>query len=343
VLSLKLLVTGGAGFIGSNFIHYILKTYPDYAVVNLDKPTYAGDLESLSDVENHPNYCVILGDITNPTDVESAFQSSVDVVVHFAAESHVDRSILNPGVIVHTNVLGTQCLLEYARRYGVQKFIQISTDEVYGTLGQTGKFTEDTPLQPNSPYSSSKASADLLARAYHETFGLPVIITRCSNNYGPFQFPEKLIPLTIIRAINGQSVPVYGDGLQIRDWLHVDDHCRAIDLVIHHGVAGEIYNIGCNNEWANVDVVKRILYELDQPHDLIHFVKDRPGHDQRYAIDASKIKRDLGWTPFISFEKGLAETVQWYLHHESWWKRVLTGEYRSYMAVQYGERLDGQP
>ncbi len=340
--SLKLLVTGGAGFIGSNFIRHILQTYPDYVVVNLDKPTYAGNLESLSDVENHPNYRVIFGDITNPADVETAFQSRVDVVVHFAAESHVDKSILNPGVFVHTNVVGTQCLLEYARRYGVQKFVQISTDEVYGTLGQTGNFTEDTPLQPNSPYSASKASADLLVRAYHETFGLPVNITRCSNNYGPYQFPEKLIPLTIIRAMNGQSIPVYGDGLQIRDWLHVDDHCRAIDLVIHHGVAGEIYNIGCNNEWTNIDVVKQILHELNQPDDLIHFVKDRPGHDRRYAMDASKLKRDLGWTPSIGFEKGLADTVQWYLHHDAWWKRVLTGEYRSYLAVQYGERLDGQ-
>ncbi|CAM3878476.1 dTDP-glucose 4,6-dehydratase [Alicyclobacillus pomorum] len=339
---MKLLVTGGAGFIGSNFIRHILQTYPDYVVVNLDKPTYAGNLESLSDVENHPNYRVIFGDITNPADVETAFQSRVDVVVHFAAESHVDKSILNPGVFVHTNVVGTQCLLEYARRYGVQKFVQISTDEVYGTLGQTGNFTEDTPLQPNSPYSASKASADLLVRAYHETFGLPVNITRCSNNYGPYQFPEKLIPLTIIRAMNGQSIPVYGDGLQIRDWLHVDDHCRAIDLVIHHGVAGEIYNIGCNNEWTNIDVVKQILHELNQPDDLIHFVKDRPGHDRRYAMDASKLKRDLGWTPSIGFEKGLADTVQWYLHHDAWWKRVLTGEYRSYLAVQYGERLDGQ-
>ncbi|GMA60053.1 dTDP-glucose 4,6-dehydratase [Alicyclobacillus fastidiosus] len=338
---MKLLVTGGAGFIGSNFIHYILKKYPSYVVINLDKPTYAGNFESLSDVENNRNYYVITGDITSPTHVEAVFQNGIDVVVHFAAESHVDRSILNPNVFFQTNVLGTQYLVEFAKQYKVKKFVQISTDEVYGSLGQTGRFTEATQLQPNSPYSASKASADLLVRAYYETFGIPVNITRCSNNYGPFQFPEKLIPLSIIRAMNDESIPLYGSGLQVRDWLHVDDHCRAIDLVIHHGVPGEIYNIGANNEWTNVDLIKEILDKLHKPYDLIHFVKDRPGHDQRYAIDASKIKRDLGWTPRITFEEGLSETIEWYLDHEFWWKRVQEGEYRSYMALQYGHRLDG--
>jgi dTDP-glucose 4,6-dehydratase len=335
----RLLVTGGAGFIGSNFIRHILRHLPEHTVVNFDKLTYAGNLESLLDIQHHSNYQFVHGDITNQQDIEAVFQRTIDMVIHFAAESHVDRSILDPARFVHTNILGTQVVLEAARRHGVTKFVQVSTDEVYGTLGSTGYFTEETLLQPNSPYSASKAGADLLVRAYHETFGLPINITRCSNNYGPFQFPEKLIPLTMIRAMSGNGVPVYGDGLQVRDWLHVEDHCRAIQLVMEKGAPGEVYNVGGSNEWTNLDVVKAILDELKQSHDLIQFVTDRPGHDRRYAIDAHKIKRDLGWKPQISFTEGLPRTVKWYLEHQPWWQRVQTGEYRRFLEIQYGEKL----
>lgn len=340
---MKLLVTGGAGFIGGNFARYMARKYPHYTIGVLDKLTYAGNRESLVDLESHPNFRFLQGDITNVCDVDAVFCSGIDAVVHFAAESHVDRSILNPNVFVQTNVLGTQNLLEAARRYGLQKFVQVSTDEVYGTLDSEGEFTECSPVLPNSPYSASKASADMLARAYHRTFGVPVTITRCSNNYGPYQFPEKLIPFAIIKALADERVPVYGDGLQIRDWMHVDDHVSAIDLVLHKGVAGELYNIGASNEQANVDIVKLILNELGKPYDLIEFVADRPGHDRRYAIDSSKIQREIGWVPQIPFEEGLSGTVQWYLQNQSWWKRVQTREYRSYLTTQYGSRKDDQP
>ncbi|MCL6598832.1 MAG: dTDP-glucose 4,6-dehydratase [Alicyclobacillus macrosporangiidus] len=337
---MKLLVTGGAGFIGSNFVRYILHKYPDYQVVNLDALTYAGNLENLRDVEKMPNYLFVKGDIGDASVVHSIMETGIDVVVNFAAESHVDRSILDPFAFTRTNIFGTQRLLEAAREYKVHKFVQVSTDEVYGSLGSTGFFTEETPLAPNSPYSASKASADLLVRAYHETYGLPVNITRCSNNYGPYQFPEKLIPLMISNALEDKPLPVYGDGLNIRDWLHVEDHCAAIDLVIHKGVDGEIYNIGGSNERTNIEIVKTILRELDKPESLIRYVQDRLGHDRRYAIDATKIKRELGWAPKYTFETGIVETIRWYVEHQDWVKRIRTGAYMEYYERQYGERLE---
>lgn len=336
---MKILVTGGAGFIGSNFVHYMLERYPSYQIINLDALTYAGNLENLRSIQENSNYTFVKGDITNPELVNSLFEQGVDTVVHFAAESHVDRSILEPDVFVKTNVLGTQVLLEAARKYDVKKFVHVSTDEVYGTLGETGLFTEETPLSPNSPYSASKAGSDLLVRSYHETFGLPVNITRCSNNYGPYQFPEKLIPLMIANAMNDKSLPVYGDGLNIRDWLYVEDHCSAIDLVLHKGINGEVYNIGGNNERTNIQIVQTILRELGKPETLIQYVKDRPGHDRRYGIDATKITKELGWEPKHNFETGIHETIRWYLDNQDWWKRIQTGEYQQYFSKQYGERL----
>jgi len=336
---MRMLITGGAGFIGSNFIRHILRTHPGDTLFNLDKPTYAGNLESLADIEHNPNYHFIQGDITSTADVAAAFVHGIDVVVHFAAESHVDRSILDPAAFVQTNVVGTQVLLDAARTHGVRKFVHVSTDEVYGALGPSGYFTEQTPLEPNSPYSASKAASDLLVRATHHTYGLPVNITRCSNNYGPYQFPEKLIPLTILRALAGEAIPVYGDGQQVRDWLHVVDHCRAIDCVVRDGVPGEVYNIGSNNEWTNLNIVKRILDVLGKSHDLIQFVTDRLGHDRRYAIDSSKIGADLGWLPEVDFGDGLAATVQWYVDNAAWWQRVQSGAYQAYFATQYGERF----
>ena len=325
---LKLLVTGGAGFIGSNFIHYMRREHPDYEIINVDLLTYAGNLDNLEGIEGTPGYRFVRADIADRAAMEPIFREGVDVVVNFAAESHVDRSIAQPDVFVRTNVLGTQTLLELARQYKVQKYVQISTDEVYGTLGPEGLFTEETPLKPNSPYSASKAGADLLVRAYHETYGLPVNITRCSNNYGPYQFPEKLIPLMIRQALNDQPLPVYGDGLNIRDWLYVEDHCSAIDLVIHKGRIGEIYNIGGRNERTNLQVVRTILQVLGKPESLIKFVEDRPGHDRRYAIDAEKIRRELGWRPKHDYESGIRATIQWYLEHQDWLKRIETGAYR---------------
>mgnify|MGYP001262275158 FL=1 len=325
---LKLLVTGGAGFIGSNFIHYMRREHPDYEIINVDLLTYAGNLDNLEGIEGTPGYRFVRADIADRAAMEPIFREGVDVVVNFAAESHVDRSIAQPDVFVRTNVLGTQTLLELARQYKVQKYVQISTDEVYGTLGPEGLFTEETPLKPNSPYSASKAGADLLVRAYHETYGLPVNITRCSNNYGPYQFPEKLIPLMIRQALNDQPLPVYGDGLNIRDWLYVEDHCSAIDLVIHKGRIGEIYNIGGRNERTNLQVVRTILQVLGKPESLITFVEDRPGHDRRYAIDAEKIRRELGWRPKHDYESGIRATIQWYLEHQDWLKRIETGAYR---------------
>lgn len=335
---MRVLVTGGAGFIGSNFIRYILEKYDNYQVVNLDLLTYAGNLENLAGVEANPNYTFVRGDIADYSCLESIFSKGVDAVVNFAAESHVDRSIEDSGAFIRTNVEGTRVLLEAARKYGVKKFLQVSTDEVYGSLGADGYFTEDTPLDPSSPYSASKAAADLLVQAYHRTYGLPVSITRCSNNYGPYQFPEKLIPLMITNALEDKPLPVYGDGLNIRDWLHVWDHCAALDLVLHQGKPGEVYNIGGNNEWANIDIVRRILSELSKPESLITFVKDRPGHDRRYAIDASKIKRELGWQPKISFEQGLRNTIKWYCTNREWWEKIKTGEYRQYYERMYGQR-----
>ena len=325
---MRVLVTGGAGFIGSNFIIYMLNKYPNYQIVNMDFITYAGNLDNLKSIEDNTNYTFVRADITDPVAVDSIFQQGVDVVVNFAAESHVDRSILSPDVFVRTNVLGTQVLLDAAKKYGVTKYIQISTDEVYGTLGETGLFTEKTPLQPNSPYSASKAGGDLLVRAYYETFGLPVNITRCSNNYGPYQFPEKLIPLMIIKALHDEALPIYGDGLHIRDWLYVEDHCSAIDLVIHQGKVGEVYNIGGNNERTNIHIVKTILKELNKPESLMTFVEDRLGHDRRYGIDPAKLVSELGWKPKYSFETGIKATIAWYLSNKEWWKRIQSGDYQ---------------
>ncbi|MEC0093590.1 dTDP-glucose 4,6-dehydratase [Paenibacillus macquariensis] len=336
---MKLLVTGGAGFIGSNFVIYMLREHPNYQIVNVDALTYAGNLENLKTIENHPNYSFVKADITDGQAIDQIFQQGIDVVVNFAAESHVDRSILEPEVFVKTNVLGTQVLLDASKRYGVTKYVQVSTDEVYGSLGETGLFMESTPLEPNSPYSASKAGGDLLVRAYHETFGLPVNITRCSNNYGPYQFPEKLIPLIISRALSDQALPIYGDGLNIRDWLYVEDHCSAIDLVIHQGRVGEVYNIGGNNERTNLHIVKTILQELNKPESLITYVEDRLGHDRRYGIDPTKLAQELGWKPKHNFETGIKETIQWYLKNKDWWTRIQSGEYQQYQITQYGERL----
>ncbi|KPV45228.1 dTDP-glucose 4,6-dehydratase [Alicyclobacillus ferrooxydans] len=331
---MRLLVTGGAGFIGSNFIRYMLNKYATYQIVNVDALTYAGNLENLRDIEMNPNYSFVHADITDAVKMNRILQSGVDVIVHFAAESHVDRSILNPSTFLQTNVMGTQVLLDAAIKHKVRKFMHVSTDEVYGSLGPTGFFQETTPLSPNSPYSASKASSDLLVRAYHETFGLPIHITRCSNNYGPYQFPEKLIPLMIINAIEDKPLPVYGDGQNVRDWLHVEDHCAALDLVLHNGRDGEVYNVGGNNERTNIDIVKSILSALNKPDDLIQFVTDRPGHDRRYAIDATKIRTELGWSPKYSLDVGLQQTIQWYLHHKDWWERIRSGAYRDYVKIK---------
>ncbi|GIP21686.1 dTDP-glucose 4,6-dehydratase [Paenibacillus sp. J22TS3] len=325
---MRLLVTGGAGFIGSNFIKYVSETHPDYFIINVDSLTYAGNLDNLVSVATSSNYKFARTSIINQKELDPLFKEGVDVVVNFAAESHVDRSILDPNIFVMTNVVGTQTLLELSRKYNIRKYVQVSTDEVYGSLGETGLFSESTPLAPNSPYSASKAGADLLVRSYHETFGLPVNITRCSNNYGPYQFPEKLIPLMIINALNNKKLPVYGDGLNIRDWLYVEDHCRAIDLVIHKGVNGEVYNIGGNNEYTNIDIVKLILQMLDRPESLIQYVDDRLGHDRRYAIDSTKIKRDLNWEPNYKFESGINQTVKWYLDNQDWWTKIVEGTYQ---------------
>ncbi len=332
----SILVTGGAGFIGSNYIRYMLSAHAECRIVNYDLLTYAGNLENLADLAGHRRYRFVKGDIGDRAAVDACLREfAVDTIVHFAAESHVDRSIMGAGVFVRTNVLGTQVLLDAARDARVERFLHVSTDEVYGSLGPTGKFTETTPLHANSPYSASKAGSDLLVLAYHHTFGLPVVVTRCSNNYGPYQFPEKLIPLMIINALNDKPLPVYGDGLNVRDWLHVDDHCRAIDLVLQRGRLGEVYNIGGDNEWKNIDIVKLILHHLGKPESLITFVKDRPGHDRRYAMDASRIAAELGWGPAYTFEQGIAGTITWYGEHRSWWKRVMTGEYQEYYTKLY--------
>jgi dTDP-glucose 4,6-dehydratase len=336
---MNLLVTGGAGFIGSNFIRHILVKYPEYRVANLDKLTYAGNLENLADIEGDPRYAFEKGDICDKARVQlCVVRYEIDAMVNFAAESHVDRSIMGAAEFVNTNVAGTNVLLEAAKELKIRRFLQISTDEVYGSLGAQGKFTEETPLHPNSPYSACKASADLLALAYQHTFGLPVVVTRCSNNYGPYQFPEKLIPLMIANALDHKPLPVYGDGKNVRDWLHVKDHCSAIDAVLHNGRIGEIYNIGGNNEKTNIEIVKLILKMLDRPESLITYVEDRLGHDRRYAIDSGKIQRELGWKPSYIFERGIAETIQWYVDNKEWWMRIVSGEYKNYYRMMYEGR-----
>ena len=317
----NILVTGGAGFIGSNFVRYMLNKHKDYKIVNLDLLTYAGNIKSLDDIKDNPNYLFVKGDIADNKSVDKIVSDNkIDVIINFAAESHVDRSITNPDIFIKTNVLGTQNLLEVAKKHKIEKFFQISTDEVYGSLGKTGFFTEKTPLSPNSPYSASKASADLLVMAYHHTFGLNVNITRCSNNYGPYQFPEKLIPLFITNALDNKQVPLYGDGLNIRDWLFVEDHCSAIDTVLHKGKNGEIYNIGGNNEKTNKYITDTILKYLGKDSSLIKYVADRLGHDRRYAIDATKIKEELGWQPQYKFEQAIEKTIEWYLNNKAWWQ-----------------------
>lgn len=336
---MKILVTGGAGFIGSNFVNYMVDKYPEYLIVNVDTLTYAGNLENLKQSENKPNYQFVKADIIDAETMDHVIENGVDAIINFAAESHVDRSITNPGIFVQTNIQGTQVLLDAAKKYNVKKYLQVSTDEVYGSLGEDGYFTEQTPIAPNSPYSASKAGADLLVLAYHETFGLPVNITRCSNNYGPFHFPEKLIPLMIINALKDKKLPVYGDGKNVRDWLHVTDHCSAIDLVLHKGINGEVYNVGGHNEKTNLEVVKELLKQLDKPESLIQYVEDRLGHDLRYAIDPTKLQKELGWEPKYTFETGLKETVQWYLDNQSWWENIISGDYQNYYQQQYGGKL----
>jgi len=331
------LVTGGAGFIGSNFLRYMVNKYPNYDFINLDALTYCGNLENLKDIEDKDNYSFVKGNVCD-RELVNCIVENVDYIVHFAAESHVDRSIEDPGIFIKSNILGTQTLLDASKKNDIRKFLQVSTDEVYGSLGSEGYFTEQTPLQANSPYSASKAGADLMVRAYHNTFDLPVNITRCSNNYGPYQFPEKLIPLMISNAIENKELPVYGDGKNIRDWLHVYDHCTGIDLVLHKGKAGEVYNIGGHNERANIDIVKLILKELDKPESLIKFVSDRLGHDRRYAIDSSKIRRDLGWKPKYTFEEGIIETIHWYLDNQDWISKVKSGQYQDYYNKIYKDR-----
>ncbi|HEX3072814.1 MAG TPA: dTDP-glucose 4,6-dehydratase [Ignavibacteriales bacterium] len=334
----NVLVTGGAGFIGSNFINHILSKRDDLFIVNIDKLTYAGNLENLKESEGKSNYKFVKGDITNNEFVNFLFEKyKFNYVVNFAAETHVDRSILGSEVFFKTNVIGTNVLLEAAKRYSVERYLQISTDEVYGSLGPQGLFTETTPLSPNSPYSSSKAAADMMALSFYHTYGLPVLITRCSNNYGPLQFPEKLIPLMIINALNNKNLPVYGDGLNVRDWIYVIDHNKAVELVLEKGRIGEVYNIGASREMKNIDIIKLILNKLGKPESLIEFVKDRPGHDRRYAIDSSKIQNELGWKPTFEFEQAIDRTINWYLENKSWWQRIISGEYQNYYEKQYGK------
>lgn len=335
----RILVTGGAGFIGSNFINHILKSRSDYFILNLDKLTYAGNLENLRESEGNPNYTFVKGDIVNFELVQFLFEKyEIEYVINFAAESHVDRSILGSAIFYQTNVIGTNVLLEVSRQYEVKKFLQVSTDEVYGSLGATGLFTEKTPLSPNSPYSSSKAAADMMVQAFHHTYGFPAVITRCSNNYGQLQFPEKLIPLMIINALNDKKLPVYGDGMNVRDWIYVIDHNSAIDAVFEKGTLGEVYNIGSSNEMPNIEIVKLILQKLGKPGSLIEYVKDRPGHDRRYAIDSTKISSELGWKPAHNFQDAIGFTIDWYLANESWWKRIISGEYQNYYNQQYVKR-----
>jgi dTDP-glucose 4,6-dehydratase len=334
----KLVVTGGCGFIGSNFIRMILEKEPTVEVINFDLLTYAGNLANLKDLEKNPRLKFVKGDIANKQDVDAVLKDGVSSIVHFAAESHVDRSILDSGPFIRSNIVGTQVLLDSARAHNIKRFVHVSTDEVYGSLGDTGFFTEDTPLAPNSPYSASKASSDLIVRSYVHTFGFPAMTTRCSNNYGPYQFPEKLIPLFISNLQRNEQVPVYGDGLNVRDWIHVNDHCSGILAVLRKGRVGEVYNLGGKSERTNLELTHALLNNLQKPHSLIRYVKDRPGHDKRYAIDCSKAEKELGWAPTVIFEEGLKHTVEWYLANTDWINSIRTGDYLSYYQKQYGHR-----
>ena len=339
---MTIIVTGGAGFIGSNFVFHMLQAHPDYRIVCLDKLTYAGNLSTLEPVLQQDNFRFVKADICDRQAVDRLFQEEKpDIVVNFAAESHVDRSIENPGIFLETNIMGTAVLMDACRKYGIQRYHQVSTDEVYGDLPLDRPdlfFTEETPLHTSSPYSSSKASADLLVMAYYRTYGLPVTISRCSNNYGPYHFPEKLIPLMIANALADKPLPVYGNGENVRDWLYVEDHCRAIDLIIHNGKVGEVYNVGGHNEKRNIDIVRIICQELGKPESLIVHVEDRKGHDRRYAIDPAKIHRELGWLPETKFEDGIKKTIKWYLEHKKWWQDIINGEYQEYYAKMYGSK-----
>ena len=339
---MNIIVTGGAGFIGANFVYYGLEKHPEDRIICLDKLTYAGNLETLEEAMKNPNFRFVKGDIADKEFVEKLFEEEKpDIVVNFAAESHVDRSIEDPGIFLKTNILGTQVLMDACRKYGIKRYHQVSTDEVYGDLPLDRPdlfFTEETPIHTSSPYSSSKAGADLLVLAYHRTFGLPVSITRCSNNYGPYHFPEKLIPLMISRALADESLPVYGKGENVRDWLYVKDHCAAIDLVMREGKVGEVYNVGGHNEKSNLEVVKIILEKLGKPESLITYVTDRPGHDMRYAIDPTKIHNELGWLPETKFEDGIEQTIEWYLNNKEWWENILSGEYQDYYEKMYDNR-----
>ena len=339
---MKILVTGGAGFIGANFVYYMLRKHPDYEIVCIDALTYAGNLETLEDALKNPKFKFVKGDITDRKLIFDLFENEkFDIVVNFAAESHVDRSIEDPEVFLKTNILGTQTLMDASRKYGVKRYHQVSTDEVYGDLPLDRPdmfFTEETPIHTSSPYSASKASADLLVGAYHRTYGLPATISRCSNNYGPYHFPEKLIPLMIANALNDKPLPVYGEGLNVRDWLYVEDHCKAIDMIIHDGKVGEVYNIGGHNEKTNIYIVKKILELLGKPESLITFVTDRKGHDLRYAIDPTKIKNELGWEPDTMFDDGIVKTVKWYLENRDWWENIISGEYQTYYNRMYKDK-----
>ena len=339
---MKICVTGAAGFIGGNFVYYMLENHPDYDIVGLDLLTYAGNLETLEEAMKNPHFKFTKGDIADREYVYDLFEKEkFDIVVNFAAESHVDRSIVNPEIFLKTNILGTSVLMDACRKYGIQRYHQVSTDEVYGDLPLDRPdlfFTEETPIHTSSPYSSSKAGADLLVLAYHRTYGLPVTITRCSNNYGPYHFPEKLIPLIISRALADESLPVDGTGENVRDWLYVKDHCAAIDKVIHNGREGEVYNVGGHNERTNLQVVKTILKELGKPESLITFVTDRKGHDRRYAIDPTKIETELGWSPTTTFDVGIKQTIDWYLTHKQWWQNIINGDYQNYYEKMYGNR-----
>ena len=339
---MRLLVTGGAGFIGSNFVHFMLSSYADVEIVNLDVLTYAGNLENLRAVEGDPRHQFVRANLAADEDVEAVFRAHpFDAVVNFAAESHVDRSLhLGAGAFIRTNVLGTQMLLDASRAHGVGRFVQVSTDEVYGSLGQEGRFTESSPLAPNNPYAATKAAADLLVRAAHKSYGFDAVISRCSNNFGPYQFPEKLIPLMIANALEDKPLPVYGDGKHVRDWIYVADHCQAIDLILRAGAAGSVYNIGGDHDVPNIEVVRLILKILDKPASLIRSVEDRPGHDRRYAIDATRLRTELGWKPAHSFEEALRATVEWYVGHREWLEHVRSGQYRDYYAAMYGRRLE---
>lgn len=339
---MNIIVTGGAGFIGSNFIFHMLKKHPEYRIICLDSLTYAGNLSTLSSVIDNPQFRFVKASITDRDAVYQLFEEEKpEIIVNFAAESHVDRSIENPQIFLDTNIIGTSVLMDACRKYGIKRYHQVSTDEVYGDLPLDRPdlfFTEETPIHTSSPYSSSKASADLLVLAYHRTYNLPVTISRCSNNYGPYHFPEKLIPLMIINALHNKPLPVYGDGLNVRDWLYVEDHCKAIDLIIHDGKVGEVYNVGGHNEMKNIDIVKLICKALDKPESLIQHVTDRKGHDMRYAIDPTKIHTELGWLPETKFEDGIKKTIQWYLDHKEWWETIISGEYQTYYDTMYNKR-----